>query len=55
MDHFAQHVRKYEMAGCILEEVDWKSCSFFSVLIFAFNSKDEAQTALFKDPVRTAL
>jgi len=35
MDHFAQHVRKYEMAGCTLEEVDRKSCSVFGVLIFA--------------------
>ena len=31
MDYFPQHVRKYEMAGCTLEEADWKSCLAFGV------------------------
>jgi hypothetical protein len=24
MDYFAQRVRRFEMAGCTLEEADWK-------------------------------
>jgi hypothetical protein len=31
MDYFPQHVRKYKMAGCTLEEADWKGRVVFGV------------------------
>jgi hypothetical protein len=29
MDYFAEHVKKFEMAGCTLEEADWKNILVF--------------------------
>jgi len=31
MDYFAQHVRKYAVAGSTLENTDWKSYAVFDV------------------------